>query len=164
MTTNTTASTLAPGTAAPSAESLTSLPAPGGPSELRRRITYLMLFRVVLISLVMGATAVLYWASDDDLTAPGAMFVFGIIAFTYLLSIVYAIALVRGMRLNAWKTKPIFIFRVSARSFFDIVETSTPSRMYVPLVSRSRHPMMFIIVDLPDPEGPITATNSPRST
>jgi hypothetical protein len=30
-------------------------------------------------------------------------------------------------------------------------------------VGESRHPSMFIIVDLPEPDGPITATNSPRS-
>src|SRR5688572_7587889 len=36
--------------------------------------------------------------------------------------------------------------------------------MYCPLVGRSRQPRMCISVDLPDPEGPVTATNSPGST
>src|SRR4051812_46271880 len=36
--------------------------------------------------------------------------------------------------------------------------------MYVPLVGRSRHPRMCISVDLPEPDGPVTATNSPAST
>src|SRR5258708_19605163 len=34
----------------------------------------------------------------------------------------------------------------------------------VPLVGRSRPPMMFSSVDLPEPEGPIRQTNSPRCT
>ena len=41
-------------------------PAPGE-SDLRRRITYLMLFRLVLISLVLGATILLGRISDVDL-------------------------------------------------------------------------------------------------
>ena len=34
----------------------------------------------------------------------------------------------------------------------------------LPLVGRSRQPRMCISVDLPDPDGPVTATNSPVST
>ena len=36
-------------------------------------------------------------------------------------------------------------------------------RWYVPLVGLSKHPMIFIKVDLPEPDGPIIATNSPLS-
>src|SRR4051794_28015917 len=36
--------------------------------------------------------------------------------------------------------------------------------MYCPLDGRSRQPMMCMNVDLPDPDGPVTATNSPRYT
>jgi hypothetical protein len=43
-------------------------------------------------------------------------------------------------------------------------ETSAPSSTYVPLVGRSRQPMMFISVDLPEPDGPMMAMNSPSST
>src|SRR5262245_61666912 len=53
---------------------------------------------------------------------------------------------------------------MSASWFLESVETSIPSSRYRPLVSRSRQPMMFIIVDLPEPDGPITATNSPLRT
>ena len=38
-----------------------------------------------------------------------------------------------------------------------------PSSMYVPDVGRSRQPRMFISVDLPEPEVPMMATNSPGS-
>src|SRR5690606_4621632 len=34
-------------------------------------------------------------------------------------------------------------------------------KRYSPLLGRSRQPMMFISVDLPDPEAPMMATNSP---
>src|ERR1041384_6169770 len=37
-----------------------------------------------------------------------------------------------------------------------------PSRMYWPAVGVSRQPNRFIKVDLPEPDGPIIATNSPR--
>jgi hypothetical protein len=33
----------------------------------------------------------------------------------------------------------------------------------MPEVGVSRQPRMFIVVDLPDPEGPITATKSPEA-
>ena len=38
-----------------------------------------------------------------------------------------------------------------------------PSRTYRPVVGRSRQPRMFIRVDLPEPDGPMIATNSPAS-
>jgi hypothetical protein len=37
----------------------------------------------------------------------------------------------------------------------------TPRNRYSPLVGVSRQPRMFMAVDLPEPLGPITATNSP---
>ena len=43
-------------------------------------------------------------------------------------------------------------------------DTSRPSRKYWPDVGLSRQPRMFMVVDLPDPDGPIMATNSPFST
>ena len=62
---------------------------------IHRRVTYLMLFRLVLISLVLGATLVLSWLSDVDLATPNSLVLFGIIATTYLLTIVYSLALSR---------------------------------------------------------------------
>lgn len=46
----------------------------------------------------------------------------------------------------------------------DIVATSLPAIVTVPDVGRSSVPMMLSIVDLPDPEGPTTATSSPAAT
>src|SRR5438477_8987058 len=73
-------------------------------------------------------------------------------------------ALVRGIRLKLWKTKPIFRSRTWARAASSSVRTSTPSRENRPRDGTSRQPTMFMSVDLPDPEGPMMATNSPRST
>jgi two-component system sensor histidine kinase PilS (NtrC family) len=66
---------------------------------LRRRVVYLMLFRLVLISLVLGSTLVLWWISDVDLATPSSMVVYAIIATTYLLTIVYALAVNRAVDL-----------------------------------------------------------------
>jgi two-component system sensor histidine kinase PilS (NtrC family) len=59
-------------------------------SDLRRRLTYLMAFRVLLITLVMGATTLLYWLDDADLGETNSLVLYGIIAGTYLLTLVYA--------------------------------------------------------------------------
>ncbi len=44
-----------------------------------------------------------------------------------------------------------------------IVATSSPPNLYWPVVGMSRQPRMFMSVDFPDPDAPMTATNSPRS-
>jgi two-component system sensor histidine kinase PilS (NtrC family) len=80
---------------------MTARPAPDGLAEtLRRRVVYLMLFRLVLISLVLGSTLVLWWLSDVDLATPSSMVVYAIIATTYLLTIVYALAVNRAVDLT----------------------------------------------------------------
>ncbi len=68
-------------------------PAADPTPDLRRRLTYLMLFRVALITLVLGATTVLYWLSDADLAGASSLLLYGIIGTTYLLTIVYVAAL-----------------------------------------------------------------------
>jgi hypothetical protein len=60
----------------------------------------------------------------------------------------------RGSRLKVWKTKPISRLRMSASSSSVMLETSLPVKWYLPLVGVSRQPSMFIMVDLPEPEGP----------
>lgn len=79
------------------AQSLTSLPAVERTtdSDQFRRVQYLMLFRLVLISLVLGATLLLSALGDVDLSAPNSLVLFAIIGGTYLLTIVYALALRR---------------------------------------------------------------------
>ncbi|HWN69322.1 MAG TPA: ATP-binding protein [Haliangium sp.] len=79
---------------------MTARTAPDGLAEtLRRRVVYLMLFRLVLISLVLGSTLVLWWLSDVDLATPSSMVVYAIIGTTYLLTIVYALAVNRTVDL-----------------------------------------------------------------
>ena len=70
-------------------------------------------------------------------------------------------ALARGSRLNVWKTNPMASFRTRANSSSVSSLTSWPLSQYLPAVGVSRQPIMFMNVDLPLPDGPITATNSP---
>src|ERR1019366_9146097 len=63
---------------------------------------------------------------------------------------------------NCWKMKPILRLRISASWSRSRSCTPTPSRRYMPEVGRSRQPRMFIRVDLPEPDGPMIATKSPR--
>jgi hypothetical protein len=56
------------------------------------------------------------------------------------------------------------LFRTRARSSFDNVLTSRSSSKYRPALGVSKQPSRCIIVDLPLPDGPINATNSPAST
>src|SRR4030095_6327144 len=69
-----------------------------------------------------------------------------------------------GSRLYCWKTKPTFSLRMAARSAAERFSACRPSSAEVAPVGTSRQPRMAISVLLPDPEGPIRATNSPRST
>ena len=63
--------------------------------ELRRRISYLMLFRVVLITVVLGVTVALNVAAPEQLGAPAQLMLFAIIVATYALSLGYAFWLPR---------------------------------------------------------------------
>ncbi|MBL4637132.1 MAG: PAS domain-containing protein [Kofleriaceae bacterium] len=73
------------------ADSFTKLAITESPdSELRRRLTYLMAFRVLVITLVMGVTTVLFWLGDVDLTLPNSLFLYGVSGSTYVLTLVYA--------------------------------------------------------------------------
>jgi two-component system sensor histidine kinase PilS (NtrC family) len=63
--------------------------------ELRRRITYLMLFRVVLITLVLALTFALTLGDPQEVRLPGTIVLFGIVITTYSLTIVYALYLRR---------------------------------------------------------------------
>src|SRR2546428_4570409 len=51
-----------------------------------------------------------------------------------------------------------------ASSSSSISETFLPFSQYCPCDGVSRQPIRFIKVDLPDPEGPVMATYSPRRT
>jgi hypothetical protein len=69
-----------------------------------------------------------------------------------------------GRRLKVWKTNPILRLRTVASLKEDISETSSPSSTKRPVVGVSRQPMMCMSVDLPEPDGPMTATIWPFST
>ena len=68
--------------------------------DMGRRVLYLMLFRLIVISLVLGFTLLLGWLSDVDLSAPNSLVLFAIIGTTYLLTIVYTLAMQRGVHLG----------------------------------------------------------------
>jgi hypothetical protein len=73
------------------------------------------------------------------------------------------LAVARASRLKVWKTKPISSLRMRASSLSFIWLTCFSLSRYDPLLGVSRQPMRFISVDLPEPEGPMIATYSPRS-
>jgi two-component system sensor histidine kinase PilS (NtrC family) len=66
--------------------------------ELRRRVSYLMAFRVVSITLVLGLTVALNAAEPGELAAPEQVLLFGIIGATYALTLIYAYFLPRLAR------------------------------------------------------------------
>jgi two-component system sensor histidine kinase PilS (NtrC family) len=65
-----------------------------------RRLIFVMLFRVVLITLVLGVTTLIYYLSETDLTTPAAIAVYAVIGVTYLLTLGYALALRSGFLLG----------------------------------------------------------------
>ncbi len=69
-----------------------------------------------------------------------------------------------GSRLKNWNTKPMCLRRscVSCESLRFVI--SVPAIITVPEVGLSRPARMCISVDLPEPEGPMTATSSPELT
>jgi hypothetical protein len=74
-----------------------------------------------------------------------------------------SIALVRLNKLKPWKMKPKRRLRSAASTSGGRAPTLTPSMRYSPPLGLSRQPRMFIAVDLPQPEVPRIATNSPGS-
>ena len=75
---------------------------------MSRRLGALMFFRIVLITIVLGATTFVYWLEDADLGRANAKFLYGIIALTYFLTLLYALAI----RLNA-NLKPLAWFQLA---------------------------------------------------
>ena len=71
-----------------------------------------------------------------------------------------------GSRLKNWKTKPMWRRRSLVRSESFRVVISVPEISTVPVVGLSSPAMMCISVDLPEPDGPITAVSlrSPTSS
>ena len=68
-----------------------------------------------------------------------------------------------GTRLKDWKTKPILSRRSRVSPASSSVPTSWSPTNACPDVGRSRPAMQCMSVDLPEPDGPITAVNRARS-
>ena len=81
------------------AESLTIARRGEGPGpDLRRRLTYLMLLRTVVISLVLGLALWMSWAKNVDPSSPASLLLLlGVVGATYALTIVYAVLLRIGV-------------------------------------------------------------------
>jgi two-component system, NtrC family, sensor histidine kinase PilS len=76
-------------------------PGSGDPVELgRRRLLWIMLLRVVLISVLLGTTIALNTSGSSSLWDPTPRFLLGLIAATYLASIVYSLWYRTGRRLD----------------------------------------------------------------
>ena len=69
-----------------------------------------------------------------------------------------------GSRLKNWKTKPMWRRRSLVRSESLSVVISVPETATVPVVGLSSPARMCISVDLPEPDGPITAVSLPCCT
>ena len=65
--------------------------------ELAGRLTWLMMLRTVVISLVLGLSLWLGALADVSVTAPSQLMLFGVVVVTYLGTIVYAVLLRRGV-------------------------------------------------------------------
>src|SRR6185369_3476831 len=59
---------------------------------------------------------------------------------------------------------PTFSARARFKSRTEILATSSLSSQISPELGRSRHPIRLTRVDLPEPEGPMTASHSPGAT
>ena len=76
----------------------------------------------------------------------------------------FSAAVNTGMRLKAWKMKPIVRARWLVRRASDMANRSWPSTSTRPPSMSSSPDRQFSRVVLPEPLGPITATSSPRRT
>ena len=67
-----------------------------------------------------------------------------------------------GSRWWSWKTKPTVSFRKRARSVSEKLHGSRPAISIRPRLGRSRVPIRWRMVLLPEPDGPVIATASPE--
>ena len=69
-----------------------------------------------------------------------------------------------GSRLNCWKTKPMWRRRSLVSCLSGISVMSSSPTFTRPFVGRSSPASRCMSVDLPEPEGPMTAVNWPTGT
>ena len=67
-------------------------------------------------------------------------------------------------RLKNWNTNPMWRRRKMAQPAVDKLSTRCPRSQISPLVAGSRPPRTCSRVDLPEPDGPMMATNSPMAS
>jgi hypothetical protein len=70
---------------------------------------------------------------------------------------------VRASRLKCWKTKPSLRLRTRGQFVAGELRDFLAVQPVAPPLGWSRQPSRFMKVDLPEPDGPITATNSPAA-
>ncbi len=68
-----------------------------------------------------------------------------------------------GSRLKNWKMKPMWSRRRSVSSASSMPVMSTPATVTCPEVGWSRPARMCMSVDLPEPDGPMTAVRRPSA-
>ena len=76
-------------------------------------------------------------------------------------SVTFSSTLIPSSRLKNWKTIPMCFLRMRARSFSSLPASDSPDTATSPSVGVSNPATRFSRVDFPQPDGPITATNSP---
>jgi two-component system sensor histidine kinase PilS (NtrC family) len=59
--------------------------------SLRKRVLWMMLLRVALISVLLGATIIFNYRTETAFTSPSPRFLLGLIALTYFITIIYAV-------------------------------------------------------------------------
>lgn len=70
-------------------------PAPPAVPEIVSKIQWLMFFRVIMVTVLLGSTLIVNVKDADLLSDPGTLTVLGLIVGTYLLTIAYALLLPR---------------------------------------------------------------------
>ena len=78
--------------------------------------------------------------------------------------VMFSPAVREGTRLKDWKMKPMRSRRSLVRRLWLIEVIFWPSRSIDPEVADSRPARQCMSVDLPEPEGPMTAVNRARAT
>ena len=79
-------------------------------------------------------------------------------------STTFSCAVSIGSRLKNWKMKPMCARRSSVSSLSPSFVMSCPAIVTLPSVGRSSPARMCISVDLPEPDGPMTAVRRPAAT
>ena len=76
-------------------------------------------------------------------------------------SVTFSSTLMPSSRLKNWNTIPMCLRRIRASSFSSLPTSDSPATAMSPSLGVSSPATMFSRVDLPQPDGPMTATNSP---